>query len=231
MSLTVREVMNRELFAVRPGDTIAAARDGILALGITGAPVLDGDGRPIGFVSLRDLVDAGGGATAGERMRSPALVVGEHARIVEAAHLLCEAGHRRLVVVDAAGRVVGMVSAVDLLRAIIGLPARHPAPFPHLDPRTGVAWTDDAELTPENVELAPDGPGLLVFLREVPGVPDRIIRVESCAHVRTRLHDLLSFEQDDPEVRRLLALPDLRFRTAAVTDDALRERLHRELRA
>lgn len=43
--------------------------------------------------------------------------------VAEAARVMAERGQDRLVVVASAGRVVGMVSSVDLFRAPLGLPA------------------------------------------------------------------------------------------------------------
>jgi CBS domain-containing protein len=65
MSSRVREIMNRELFRVRPGDVPSDVLNGILALGITGAPVVDDAGRPLGMVSLRDLVGRTGTRAGG----------------------------------------------------------------------------------------------------------------------------------------------------------------------
>ncbi len=84
MSATVKEVMNPELFSVRPTSTVEEALNGILGLGITGAPVVDDQGKPIGVVSLRDLVGKTEGKTVAERMSSPAVVTRTAALIADA---------------------------------------------------------------------------------------------------------------------------------------------------
>jgi CBS domain-containing protein len=230
MASTVREIMNRELFSVRPSDSVADAVSGILGLGVTTAPVLDAGGCPLGVVSLRDLVGPKTGLTATDRMSVPAVVVRESSSIDDAAKLVGEAGYRHLVVVDDRGRAVGMLSSVDVVRGLVGLPAHHPDSFPRLDAKTGLAWTEDLPLTNEDIDAAPDGPGILVLVHGGASVPERVVWVGSSHNVRTRLIDLLSLPQDDAELRHWLERREhLRFRAAAVTDARAREKITKAL--
>jgi hypothetical protein len=230
MASTVKEIMNHELFSVRPTDTTADALNGLLAFGIYGAPVVDSAQRPVGVISLRDVVFRQG-ATVADRMSSPAVVVRADARISDAAKLIAETGYRRLVVVDDANQVVGMLSAVDVIRGLVGLPVQHPVAFPHLDAKTGLQWTDDAVLDTNWVEVAPDGPGLLLLIYTVPGTPDLVVWAESANNVQTRLLDILSLPQENPELNRLLGhRTHLRFRAASVTDPKVREQVIERLR-
>ena len=100
MALTVSEIMNREVFSVGPEESVNATREAILALGITGVPVVDEEGIPRGLVSLRDLVAQKPGTTAGERMTRPPATVPAEARISEAARRLARTRYHRLIVVD-----------------------------------------------------------------------------------------------------------------------------------
>ena len=77
MARTVAEIRSRELFSVRPDDAVDEALDGILALGVSGAPVLDPEGRPIGTVSLRNLVGRRPGDRVADRMTTPAVTAPE----------------------------------------------------------------------------------------------------------------------------------------------------------
>jgi CBS-domain-containing membrane protein len=43
--------------------------------------------------------------------------------------MLAEHGTHQLVVVDDNGRAIGMVSAVDFVRGLLGVPAEHPHTF------------------------------------------------------------------------------------------------------
>ena len=227
MAATVKEIMNPELFGVRATDWVGSALEGILSFGISGAPVLDESGRPLGVVSLRDIVSGSRqGTIARSRMTSPAAVVRERASIVEAARLIGTTGYRRLVVVDETGRAVGMVSAIDVIRGLVGLPATHPAAFPHLDAATGLTWTDDTRLDADGLEAAPDAPGLIVLVHDAPGVPRRIVWVEAAENVSLRLTNMASLPQENPELRFWLGhIKNLRFRAAAVPDSDRRERL------
>jgi CBS domain-containing protein len=115
----VKDVISGDLFRLRPGDSTADALSGILGLGITGAPVVDHEGRPLGMLSLRDLLPPKKGDRVVDRMSAPAAVVREDRPLAEAGRLLVETGYRRLVVVDSGGRAVGVVSALDLVRGLL----------------------------------------------------------------------------------------------------------------
>lgn len=223
MARTVAEVMNREMVSAREDTSPASIRDLVLAMGITAVPVLDGDGRPVGVLSLRDLVSANGEPP---RMSRPAAVVKATASLELAGETLARTDYHHLVVVDDDGRAIGMVSAVDLLRGLLGVPARHTAAFPHLDRELGVSWTDDDLLASDHLDAAPEGAGVIVLLRGGRGAAETPVWVESCRRVRTRLEELLSIPQDDmPALAAILAHGHLRFRAAAVVDAALRDRV------
>lgn len=231
MSSRVREIMNPELFRVRLGDVSSDVLNGILALGITGAPVVDDAGRPLGMVTLRDLVGRTG-AKAGGLMTSPATTISADVPIADAGRRLAETGRHRLVVVDADERAIGMVSAVDIVRGLLGLPIAHPASFPHLDEETHLTWSDDAPLDLEHLDVVPDGPGLLQLVHGGAGLPERVVWVESCENVYARLTDMLATPQGDQAVLAWwLAQSDMRFRTAAAADPAARRKAVEVLRA
>lgn len=127
MKTTVADIMNSDLLYLADGARAELAKRPILRFGITAVPVLDEDGRPVGMVSLRDLLGTEGPV---EPVRPVFSVVGT-TPVEEAARSLAETDYHHLVVVDEkTGRAVGIVSAVDLLRALIGVPARHPGAFP-----------------------------------------------------------------------------------------------------
>lgn len=223
MATTVREIMNRELFSVRPDHSVSDVLNGILALGITGAPVVDEKGRPVGVVSLHDLVSRTG-ARAADLMTSPAATVHVDAPIAEAGRLLAETGYHRLVVVDWEGRAVGVVSSLDVIRGLMGLPAAHPAAFPHLDPETHLRWTDDQPLEAGHLDPTATGPGLIVLVHGGASLPERVVWAESCDDVFGRLTDILERPQDaEPMLAWWLARGNLRFRVALAPDPARRE--------
>lgn len=223
MAQIVEEIMNRELFTLRPDEPVEQARRYLLALGITGAPVVDENGRPLGLLSLRDTLGGPPGARARERMTSPAVTVREDATIPEAAQTLVETRRHRLVVVDEAGRAVGMVSSVDLVAGLLGLPASHPETFPHYDRTTGLTWTDDTPLERSRIDIAPAGPGLLVLVRGGAGEPEQIVWAEATQDLRGRLLDLLTAPQPPP-LSEILSRDGLRFRAASAPEEEERRR-------
>jgi CBS domain-containing protein len=221
MALKVSEIMNRELFSVGKEDTVDMALRAILLLGISGAPVLDEDGKPLGHVSLRDLVADKPGTTVGERMTQPAGTIAAGARIAAAARRLARTGYHRLIVVDETGTTVGMVSSLDVIRGLIGLPAPHPASFPHVDRETGLSWTDDRPLDMREIVGVPKGPGVLLLVHGSAGVPETVVWAEAPEDMPGRLVEMLTAAQPGL-LGAWLEQGGLRFRAAAVPDQAER---------
>jgi hypothetical protein len=149
----------------------------------------------------------------------PVVSVRSTASIEEAARLIAETGYHRLPVIDETGSAVGVVSALDVLRGMIGVPAPHPAQFPHYDAEHGLVWTDDVPLEPERVDSAPDAPGVLLLVAGGAGMTDHVVWAEAARNLRRRLIDLVSLPQTGkPDLVRVLERPTLRFRAAAVHD-------------
>lgn len=224
MPKTVREIMNTELFSLRPNDGTDDALSYIVALGVTAAPVLDEDRRPLGVASFRDLLPRPAPSKVAECMTVPAITAPETSGIEEVAKILCERGVHRVVVVDSEGRAVGIASSLDVVRGLMGLPASHPSTFPHWDKAHGISWTDDTLLELDRLDGAPDGPGVLVLSTGGKGAHEQVVWAEAAHNVRTRLYDIVSRPQDEqPLLRRIVDQNRfLRFRAAAV--DSLEKR-------
>jgi CBS domain-containing protein len=226
---TVDEIMNREVLAVRSDTPVRQVRDLFRAFAVGAVPVVDDAQRPCGFLSLRDVLEAEG--TAGQRMTKPAMCVATSATIDQAARQLASTGRHHLVVVDGAGVAVGMLSTLDLLRGVMGLPTRHPAAFPHWDEATQVRWTDDWPLDEQGCANAPDVPGILLIVTGGPGERDAVVWTEPCASVRARALELFSSPSTRPQsLLRHLSRPGLRFRAAVVFDESARQRIAAILR-
>lgn len=122
---TVRDIMNAKLLYISQGERPSLARRHILSFGITCVPVLDETHRPVGVVSLRDLQ-----RTDDEpQPNSIVATVKDTDTIEEGAKKLAATDYHHLVVVDAKGVAVGMVSSGDFMRALLGLEPRHPKAF------------------------------------------------------------------------------------------------------
>lgn len=122
---TVRDIMNSKLLYLRDGDRVALARRHILDYGVTAVPVLDETHRPVGIVSLRDLERDGDEV----QPTGNVVCVKDTDDVTSAAKKLAESDFHHLVVVDDKGVAVGMVSSMDFVRSLVGLPPRHPKAF------------------------------------------------------------------------------------------------------
>lgn len=136
---TVDSVMTKQVVTVRPDTPF---KELVALMGehrVSGLPVLDEAGKPVGVVSEADTLAKqeyrGGtvprpwfarrkrrtqwkkatGLTAAELMTTPALVIREDDTVSAAARLLAKAKVRRLCVVDAEDRLVGIVSRHDVI--------------------------------------------------------------------------------------------------------------------
>ena len=130
MMSTVADIMNPKLLYISEGDRLSLARAQILKFGITAVPVLDVCHRPVGMVSLRDLDGREELASAG----TPVHTVQSVASLQEGARALATSGAHDLVVVDESGVAVGIVSALDFVRALVGAPVPHPPAFDRYKP-------------------------------------------------------------------------------------------------
>lgn len=128
MNLTVHDIMKAQLVYVEEDESgdVNAVRAKILALGVSGVPVLDRSYHATGFVSLRDVwVDGTVHVTR------PAVTTQASEPLEIAARRLVDRDLGHLVVVDECGVAKGVVSALDFLRAFAAVePTRPPEPDP-----------------------------------------------------------------------------------------------------
>ncbi|PBC76239.1 BON domain-containing protein [Streptomyces sp. TLI_235] len=139
---SVESVMSRDVVRVMPATGFREIVAVLAEFEITAVPVVDGEDRPVGIVSEADLLrtlaaqdddlPAGGGpgwegalddgraaVTAAELMTGPVVCTTPEASVVAAARLMTRHLVKRLPVVDADGRLVGLVSRGDLLRVFL----------------------------------------------------------------------------------------------------------------
>jgi CBS domain-containing protein len=123
---TVRSYMDRETHALSVDDDILAAVGRLIDEGVTGAPVVDEQGNVAGVLSeydcLRLLAEGSGGERASGSVRD--FMSTEFTAVPStmdvyyvAGMFLADPAHRRFVVIDG-GRLVGVVTRKDILRAV-----------------------------------------------------------------------------------------------------------------
>ena len=74
-TLTARDIMTEKLVLLDESDTIQHAANLFRDLHISGAPVVDGDGKPVGLLSVTDIVPA-----VSARRNVPAAIPGSQSR-------------------------------------------------------------------------------------------------------------------------------------------------------
>ncbi len=143
--MTVRDVMNHRIVAVRVDDTLAGAMRILLDHGINSAPVVDAEGSLVGMIGLKDGLRAPHPSRAeamvhrhttlieraealretrvGAVMARPVITVRPDLPAEEAAAIMSNRGRHPLPVVEG-GRMIGVVSRSDIARVLLDLAAR-----------------------------------------------------------------------------------------------------------
>lgn len=118
--MKAREIMTGNVVTLRPEQPVDEATMGMVRRGIHGAPVVDGSGRLVGMVSFMDLKRRAGEDRKVNDVMWPAVAVDEDAPVQEIAAKMLGEKVRRVVVVQG-GKVVGIVSATDIVRLFLDL--------------------------------------------------------------------------------------------------------------
>ncbi|MBL8738813.1 MAG: CBS domain-containing protein [Planctomycetes bacterium] len=129
--LTAEHAMQRNVFVLAPERPVLDAVRELLARGYSGAPVVV-DRRLCGIFSERDGLTAIAAAhyegeppgTVAQHMRRDFAVVTDQTDLFEVASVFRDHPIRRVPVVDRAGRLLGILSRGDVLKALM-------AQFPH----------------------------------------------------------------------------------------------------
>ena len=115
---SVAEIMTSEPRVIHARDRVAAAAREMELGCFRHLPVVDDDRRVVGIVSQRDLLTAADGATAiAEVMCDDVKTVEPHTAAHEAAYLILHHKIGCVPVVDDGGRLVGILTDSDFVRA------------------------------------------------------------------------------------------------------------------
>ena len=145
-SLTAQDLMSTAVLAIPRSMSLAAAAHLLAQAGVSGAPVVDREGRCVGVLSANDFVAyTEKGRLAAKRpnprfcahsawqvidleefgedevqqfMTADPVTAGPSTPLAELAQRMVDAHIHRLIVVDADDRPVGMVSSTDVLAAV-----------------------------------------------------------------------------------------------------------------
>lgn len=120
--MDARDIMTQEVITVPPEMTIDEAVDALLHYRIHGAPVVDADGQLMGMVSLVDLAKRAGDTVRDVMVTDP-VTASEDTPVEEVATMMLEQMVRR-VPITSGGRVVGIVSASDVVQLFVNLHER-----------------------------------------------------------------------------------------------------------
>lgn len=153
-TLTVGHAMTREVLALAPDTSLSTAARLFATRHITGAPVIDPSGRVLGVVTQTDLVDPDRGRSdhpghsvyyrisdghtfaqgealvdadgvVSDVMSPSVLAIGPKAPILEAVRTMVAESVHRLLVADE-GKLVGIVTSIDVLRALLDEANKNP---------------------------------------------------------------------------------------------------------
>ncbi len=140
--MRVAEVMTTEVLTVTPEASLKEVAELLSKCGISGLPVVDAERHVLGVVSEADIILKerrrarpsfwhrlfGGeeqlaakirARTAGEAMTSPAVTITADRRVDAAAALMLDRQVNRLPVLDRDGKLAGIVTRADLVRAFV----------------------------------------------------------------------------------------------------------------
>ena len=140
--MKVADVMNRDVVVVSPRMPLKDVARVLVNRHFSGVPVVDDDGQVLGVVSEGDILakERGPGSEtsifgraleleswankhdardAGDAMTSPAVTIDPLRNVSEAAALMLDRSVNRLPVINADGKLVGIVTRADLVRAFV----------------------------------------------------------------------------------------------------------------
>jgi CBS domain-containing membrane protein len=124
--LRVGALMARDVRTVQPQETLYRARMLMNQHAVKALPVVTGDARVVGIVTVHDLfnLDVAALRPVADVMSSPVTTVGVDTHVSELVGLMADRGLRHLPVVDDAGRLAGIVTRAELVavlhRALVG---------------------------------------------------------------------------------------------------------------
>lgn len=142
-SVRARDIMTTQVFTVKRTTPVKEVAELMAEKGVSGVPVLDETGGIAGIISEKDFLAHMGASykthfmsvvaeclqgkgcfampirsqKAGDIMTSPASIVRENATVIEISNIFFEKNINRVPVTDREGKLLGIVSRADIVRA------------------------------------------------------------------------------------------------------------------
>ncbi|MBW8482413.1 CBS domain-containing protein [Actinomadura parmotrematis] len=125
----VADLATPTLLTLYAGESIATAWELMELAGVEHLPVVDGQGHCVGVLDLHTLGCEGGPVLrAADRpvtdLVTPSVTVRQESTVRQAARAMLDAGRDHVVVTGPDARIVGLLTARDLLGALAGAPSR-----------------------------------------------------------------------------------------------------------
>lgn len=145
-AVTAAEIMTNDVVTVKPDTPVGEVAAAMGRRGVSGVPVVDAGNKVVGVISEKDFLSRMGVqdaknfmslvanclmtkgcmtlpidcALARDLMTSPAVTVAPDTSVRTIAALLTDRGINRVAVTDPAGRLLGLVSRADIVKATMG---------------------------------------------------------------------------------------------------------------
>jgi CBS domain-containing protein len=114
--MQARDIMTADVITVSPGDTVRELARVLTDAGISGAPVVDGEGDLVGIVSEADVIGKRGDRVE-DVMQRAVIAVREDTPVEEVCYIMSSNSINR-VPVKSGERLVGIVTRADVVRAL-----------------------------------------------------------------------------------------------------------------
>lgn len=119
MSIKVKDYMTKNVFTLRPDNTVRDAVELVRKTGHDSFPVVDDSMRVVGYISAVDLLDKPPETKIKDIMSRELYVARDFMDLRDAARVMFRTGHSKLPVVDEDNRLVGIISNADVIRSQI----------------------------------------------------------------------------------------------------------------
>src|SRR5450756_1074008 len=120
--LRISEVMTPNVITISSHATMGELKELLRTRRISGVPVVEGD-RLVGIISIENLIKALEegqiGTPIGEHMTTNVLALLPEETLVKAVNLFARYGYGRFPVVSSEGKLVGIITKGDIVRAVL----------------------------------------------------------------------------------------------------------------